>query len=180
MASQISINLPIFQYSFPQVITKKTCKEYRKSFPQSNTSNVNAWHSDYLTHETTDVFDPLIKIVINACNDITNEYYHTNLINGYHYTVNNLWLAMYKKNEYTQRHDHFLSLFSACYYVDVKDNSSPITFVGENDEINIQPENGMLLIWHGSIPHMVAPTKNKRTCICMNIRLRSMGNIFPQ
>ena len=59
----------VFTYSFPQVITKKTCKEYRKSFPQSNTSNVNAWHSDYLTHETTDVFDPLIKTVINACND---------------------------------------------------------------------------------------------------------------
>ena len=30
-------------------------------------------------------------------------------------------------------------------------------------------ENGMLLIWNGSIPHKVAPTKKKRTCICMNI-----------
>ena len=169
MMDKIAVSLPIFTYSFPQVITKKTCKKYRKSCPQSNTSNVKAWHSDYLTHETTDVFDPLIKIVINKCNDITNEYYHTNLINGYHYTVNNLWLAMYDKNEHTIKHDHFLSLFSACYYVDVKDKSSPITFIGENDEINIQPENGMLLIWNGMIPHMVAPTKKKRTCICMNV-----------
>ena len=174
MASLIKVNLPIFTYSFPQVITKKTCKEYRKTCPQSNTSNVKAWHSDYLTHETTDVFDPLIKIVINACNNITSEYYHTDLINGYHFIVNNLWLAMYKKNDYTIQHDHFLSLFSACYYVDVKDNCSPMVFVGTDKEISIQPENGMLLIWNGSIPHMVAPTKKKRTCICMNIMVSKL------
>ena len=168
MTNHVTVPLPIFKYSFPQVITKKTCKEYRNSFPQSNTSNVQAWHSDYLTHETTDVFDPLINIVIHACNNITKEYYHTNLINGYHYIVNNLWLAMYDKNEHTRKHDHFLSLFSACYYVDVKDNCSPIIF-GENDELSIQPENGMLLVWLGMIPHKVMPTKKKRTCICMNI-----------
>ena len=63
-SDQVTVSLPVFKYSFPQVITKKTCKEYRESFPQSNTSNVKAWHSDYLTHETTDVFDPLINIVI--------------------------------------------------------------------------------------------------------------------
>ena len=168
MASLINISLPIFTYSFPQVITKKTCKQYRKSFPQSNTSNVNAWHSDYLTHETTDVFDPLIKLTIDTCNDITNEYYHNNLINGYHFVVNNLWLAMYEHNDYTMKHNHFPSVFSACYYVDVKDNCSPIIF-GENDELSIQPENGMLLVWLGMIPHKVMPTKKKRTCICMNI-----------
>ena len=165
----LSCNLPIFQYSFPQVITKKTCKEYRKSFPQSNTSNVNAWHSDYLTHETTDVFAPLIKLTIDTCNDITHEYYHTNLINGYHYVVNNLWVAMYEKNDYTIKHDHFMSLFSACYYVDVKDNCSPVVFIGSDKEISIQPKTGMLLIWNGTIPHKVEPTKKKRTCICMNI-----------
>ena len=139
----VNLILPLHKYSFPQVITKKTCKEYRKTCPQSNTSNVKAWHSDYLTHETTDVFDPLIKIVINACNNITSEYYHTDLINGYHFVVNNLWVAMYEKNDYTVKHDHFLSLFSACYYVDVKDDCSPITFIGSNDKIIIQPKTGM-------------------------------------
>ena len=168
MVSLINVNLPIFQYSFPQVITKKTCKEYRKSFPQSNLSNVHAWHSGYDTHETTDVFDPLIKLTTDTCNDLVRQYYYIDLTNGYQYVVNNLWLAMYDKNDYTTRHDHFLSLFSACYYVDVKDKCSPIIF-GENDELSIQPENGMLLIWHGIIPHKVAPTKKKRTCICMNI-----------
>ena len=71
MINTVSYNSPIFTYSFPQLITKKTCKQYRKSFPQSNLSNVHAWHSDYLTHETTDVFDPLIKLTIDACHSIT-------------------------------------------------------------------------------------------------------------
>ena len=30
------------------------------------------------------------------------------------------------------------------------------------------------------IPHKVMPTNKKRTCICMNIRVRSISNIFPQ
>ena len=172
MINTISYDVPIFSYSFPQVITKKTCKEYRKSFPQSNTSNVQAWHSGYHTHETTDVFDPLIKIVINTCNDIGRYHFNAPISKPYHYIVNNLWLAMYGHNNYTKLHAHFPSTFAACYYVDVKDDCSPIIF-GKNDDVSIQPENGMLLIWLGMIPHKVMPTKTERTCICMNISMQS-------
>ena len=41
----VNLILPLHKYSFPQLITKETCSEYRKSFPQSNQSNVYAWHS---------------------------------------------------------------------------------------------------------------------------------------
>ena len=78
MASQINVlscDLPIFSYSFPQVITKKTCKEYRKSFPQSNTSNVKSWHSAWNTHEMNPKFKPLTDRVENACGFVSNEYY---------------------------------------------------------------------------------------------------------
>ena len=171
MTDHVTISLPIFKYSFPQVITKKTCKQYRKSFPQSNNSNVHAWHSDYRTHETTDVFDPLIKLTIDTCNSISDDVFKSPIRLPYHYTVDNLWVAMYEHNDYTIKHDHFPAIFSACYYVDVKDNCSPIIF-GENDELSIQPENGMLLVWLGIIPHKVMPTKKKRTCICMNVIVR--------
>ena len=67
----------VFTYSFPQVITKDTCKQYKKKFPKCNTSNVKAWHSDYRTHETTDVFDPLIKLTSQLCNEIGDEYFGT-------------------------------------------------------------------------------------------------------
>ena len=157
----------VFTYSFPQVITKDTCKQYKKKFPKCNTSNVKAWHSGYRTHETTDVFDPLIKLTSQLCNEIGDEYFGTSVKDPYHYKCDNLWLAMYKKNDHTIIHNHFPSIFSSCYYVDVKDNCSPILF-GEKGELSIQPKNGMLLIWMGMIPHKVMPTKKKRTCICMN------------
>ena len=178
MASQINVlscDLPIFSYSFPQVITKKTCKEYRKSFPQSNTSNVQAWHSGYNTHKTTDVFDPLIDVTVDACNNISREWFNTPIVNPFFYSMDNLWLTMYDKGDYTKLHAHFPATFSACYYVDVQDKCSPITFgdhiVPHKNALHIQPENGMLLVWIGMIPHKVAQTNSKRTCICMNVRL---------
>ena len=78
MASQIKyrcvLALPIFDYSFPQLITMETCNEYRKSFPQSNNSNVFAWHSGYNTHKTTDVFNQVMNTAITTCNDMSEEY----------------------------------------------------------------------------------------------------------
>ena len=166
MINEVNLVLPIYKYSFPQLITKQVCKEYRKSFPQSNTSNVQAWHSEYNTHETTNAFDPLIDVTLNKCYDISRNYYNTDITNECKFVINSLWLAMYKQNDYTRVHHHFPFQFAACYYVDVQDKCSPITF---NKTTSIQPENGMLLIWMGIIPHMVAQTKKKRTCICMNI-----------
>ena len=168
MIDEVNLVLPIYKYSFPQVITKQVCKDYKKNHPQTNTSNVKAWHSDYNTHETTDVFDPLIDITLNKCYDISREDYHTDITNECKFVIHSLWLTMYKQKDYTLTHHHFPFQFAACYYVDVKDDSSPITF-GINNRTSIQPKNGMLLIWSGMIPHRVMPTKGKRTCICMNI-----------
>ena len=168
----VNLALPIHKYSFPQLITKQVCNDYRKSFPQSNTSNVQAWHSEYNTHKTTDVFDPLIKLTIDKCNDITGEFYNIALVNE-RFIIKDLWVAMYEKNDHTLIHHHFPCQFAACYYIDVEDDSSPITFGFDKHAVNIQPENGMLLVWNGIIPHKVAPTKKKRTCICMNISMKN-------
>jgi len=165
----VNIALPIFKYSFPQLITMETCNEFRNSFPQSNTSNVKAWHSKYNTHEITNVFDPLIDVALNECYNISREFFACNIKTGYRFVVNNLWLAMYENSDHTLIHHHFPYQFAACYYVDVKDDSSPITFGVNNDTTSIQPETGMLLIWNGIVPHQVAPTNNERTCICMNM-----------
>ena len=172
----------VFTYSFPQLITKDTCKEFRNQFPHSNVSNVHAWHSRYDTHKQSNVFQPLIDTVLLMCYDISKEYYKVPVTDPYHYEVDDLWLSMYEKNDYTVMHDHFPATFAACYYVDVKEfnglseqknkySSSPITFESQPDDLDIQPVNGMLLIWMGMMKHKVEPTNKKRTCICMNIRL---------
>ena len=179
MINTVSYNAPVFTYSFPQVVTKKECEQYRERYPQSNNSNVKAWHSHYNTHETTNIFNSLIRLTINTCTDITQDYFNIPIQNPYHYSVDDLWLAMYEQSDYTVMHHHFPNQFAACYYVDVEDDCSPIIFGDKDDEHIIQPKNGMLLVWMGMIPHKVMSTKNKRTCVCMNIRLRSIGSIFP-
>ena len=174
MIDTVPFNLPVFTHIVPEYkqlnkYLKQCIKDYRKSFPQSNTSNVQAWHSGYQTHANTNAFDPLIDIALDKCYCISRDSFNAPIVKPYYFVLNNMWIAMYQKNDWTKLHAHFPSVFSLCYYVDVKDDCSPITFIGENDEINIQPKNGMLLIWNGMIPHKVAPTKKKRTCICMNI-----------
>tara|TARA_B100000131_G_C17797624_1_gene484059 strand:- start:44 stop:607 length:564 start_codon:yes stop_codon:yes gene_type:complete len=175
----IKYHLPIFHeivnnYGQLNHYLKNVINEYRESFPQSNTSNVKAWHSEYKTHEKTDKFDPLIGLVTNACYHVSKEYFNTPIGGDWKFVCNNLWVAMYTKDDYTIPHSHYPATYSACYYVEVDDGCSPIVFGADEkrngcfDEITIQPENGMLLLWNGMIPHQVLPTEGKRTCICMN------------
>lgn len=167
-----NLALPIFQYSFPQLITMETCEQYRKSFPQSSTSSIQAWHTGYKTHKQTNAFNTLMDVTLAGCTDMSKAYFNILPAEKFRYVVEDLWLAMYQKSDYTKIHTHFPRPFAACYYVDVEDDCSPITY-GANDELSIQPETGMLLIWLGSLPHRVAPTNKKRTCICMNINMNS-------
>ncbi len=174
----VNLQLPIFINRFGKD-TKlndylmNTINEYRNSFPQSNTSNVFAWHSNYYTH-LHDEFDwsPIIRLVLDTCYTISNKHFNVDTTGGdYQYIVNNMWIAQYEKNDYTRSHYHFPSVFSACYYVEVEDKCSPIVF-GKRGELKIQPESGMLLVWLGMIPHSVPETNTKRTCICMNTSMQ--------
>ena len=170
----VNLILPIYKYSFPQLITKQVCEQYKSNFPRSNTSNVKAWHSDYFSHKKTDVFKPLIDVTLSKCYDISDQFLGTDITHDSRFFVENLWVAMYEKNDHTLPHHHFPYHFSACYYVDVNDDSSPITYGVDDITTSIQPENGMLLIWLGILPHKVAPTNTERTCICMNMSIKTI------
>tara|TARA_Y100000766_G_scaffold84309_1_gene71658 strand:- start:1181 stop:1726 length:546 start_codon:yes stop_codon:yes gene_type:complete len=142
---------------------KESIIEHRNNNPESNNSNVNAWHSSYLTHKETPKFNHLIDMVLDACSIISkNEYQCPDV----YFNVVNLWCMMYEKNDNTKIHNHFPSDFACCYYVDVEPNCSPIIF--ENN-FEIKPENGMLIIWPAILDHEVPPTNGKRICISMNI-----------
>ena len=160
-------------YESLNVYLNKCIEEYKKEHPKSNESNIFAWHTDYFTHQKTDIFKPLIDTVENYALYAANEWMNAGLDQPYKLIVSNLWCTKYKQNDYTRLHAHFPSVFSACYYVDVEENASPIIYGEErNKELTIQPKPGMLLLWQGSIPHRVERTFSKRTCICMNINVQ--------
>ena len=158
---------------------KDAILKHRELNPESNKSNVKAWHSSYHTHKINPHFQPLIDLTLGACNfisvgDFVGHAYDIK------YEVINLWTMMYEDSEWTTRHSHFPSTFSACYYVDVEPDCAPIIFESiQNDGVNdynqpleIQPENGMLLIWPSMLEHEVPPTKGKRMAISMNINIQ--------
>ena len=159
---------------------KEVRLEHRKNKPESNTSNVKAWHSEYLTHIINPKFKPLIDEVMGAIRFISDGFYGRKDIQ---YEVHNLWAMMYEDEEFTKRHNHWPDEFGVCYYVDVEPNCAPVIFESiQDDDINaknkplvIHPQNGMLLIWPGLLEHEVPITKGKRMAISMNIDKLYMG-----
>lgn len=158
--------------------------EHRKNNPQSNESNVKAWHSSGLTHKENPKFQPLIDFISNACGIISSQYFNLSDVD---WEVKNLWAMMYEKGDYTLKHDHsiFPLIFSSCYYVDVEPDASPIIFESpEEDGVNdnnkpliISPENGMILIWPSLLKHEVPPTNGQRMGISMNIDYKPKENV---
>ena len=163
---------------------KEVILEHRQNNPESNSSNVKAWHSDYLTHLGNPKFQPLIDEVMGAIRFISDGYYEEKNV---YYEVLNLWVMMYENEEFTTRHNHWPSEFGVCYYVDVDPGCAPIIFESvvndgvhnHNHPLKIQPENGMLAIWSGLLQHEVPPTEGKRMCVSANA-LRTSLTILEQ
>ena len=139
---------------------KELIEDYRKKYPDSNTSNVYAWHSGWDAHKKEEGFKPLVEV----CADFL---YH--LLGDTEFTIAlvDLWCMQYSSanGDYTKRHNHWPMTFSLCYYADVGEGCSPIKF---SDEVKITPENGMIVAFNGLVHHEVLPTDAHRTCVSMN------------
>ena len=146
---------------------KSSIDEEQLKNPRGYNSNVKAWESGYLTHLRSNKFNPIINLALNFCKVSLAHYYFSNpnIFNA-DYKCNNFWVAKYVENDYAIKHDHFPSEFSCVYYVDVKENCSPIIF---EDEYIVTPKNGMMLLFPGVIKHHVPPTKYQRTIAALNI-----------
>ena len=153
---------------------KQVILEHRQKFPESTKSNVQAWHSSWVTHRQNPKFQPIVDRVLDACKFISAGYYDGGDIG---YDVINMWAMMYEDTEWTKRHAHFPSDFACCYYVDVEPGCAPVIFESvqkdglhdNNQPLTLQPQNGMLAMWSAMLHHEVPPTKGRRMCISMNI-----------
>lgn len=128
-------------------------------------SNLKAWCSSYHTHKKTDLFEKYQNYLASFCQKFYNDYFSQNL----QFQINELWIADYKKGDYAIRHNHdkfSVNFISACYYINIEKNASPILFDGEKP---IYPEKDMLIIFSSKIYHEVPPTKGKRLLISFNL-----------
>ena len=137
---------------------KNIISDFRKKYPESDNSNVKAWHSHFDTHKKEPKFNILIDRIMDASRDFIK--IKCNL-----YPLN-FWVMEYGKGNYAVKHNHWPATLSGIYYIDVEENSSPIIF--ENDFV-IKPKNGMLLLFPSIVDHEVPPSKGKRIVASINL-----------
>ena len=138
---------------------KKIISDFRKEYPESDNSNVKAWHSHFDTHIKEPKFNILIDRVMDASKDFINIKCNLYLLN--------FWVMEYKKGNHAVKHNHWPATLSGVYYIDVEENSSPIIF--ENNFV-IKPKNGMLLLFPSIVNHKVPPSKGKRIVASFNLQ----------
>ena len=155
---------------------KKIILLHRKRYPETNKSNVKAWHSDYKTHLKDFRFQPFIDEIINNIRRI-KQYDPTFCgFAGFEKTLHlrDFWINMYDGNgiHHAVKHQHFPCPYAATYYVETEENSAPILFHGLKN-LKIVPESGTLVVWPGFIYHSVPPTQGKRTVLAMNLLVKN-------
>ena len=141
---------------------KEVIKEHRELYPQTNQSNVKAWHSNWDSHKSNPKFNLIVDKVLKFCKIITEEHFNQKI----QFECFDMWAIEYERGEYAVKHSHHPSDFACVYYVDVEPGCSPIIFEGE---LEINPQNGMLLIFPAILNHEVPPTDSRRIVISMNI-----------
>ena len=157
------VNLPIYKlkYHIPNILNM--VNDYRKNNPTSvsNNSHLSSWRSDWQTHKKDSRFNILIDFTIQALENFHLELFHSKQNFG----CVEMWIAQYDKEDHAERHYHYPLDWSAVYYINVEDNASPIIF---GEDVKVQPENNMMLLFPGWLNHRVPKTKSKRTLIAMN------------
>ena len=138
---------------------KKIISNFRKEYPESDNTNVKAWHSHFDTHVKEPKFNILIDRVMDASKDFINIKCNLYLLN--------FWVMEYEKGNHAVKHNHWPATLSGVYYIDVEENSSPIIF--ENNFV-IKPKNGMLLLFPSIVNHEVPPSKGKRIVASFNLQ----------
>ena len=139
--------------------------------------------------------DPLLKDVKDF---ILTEVNSVNNFAGFLEPINylNSWFSIIEKYGYHEAHTHPDCLWSAVYYLQAEHTDAPICFLNKNiidtgwgmgvksvktefnsNQVSVQPETGMLLIFPSYLLHKVdqQKTDNERIMIAMNFSNKHQG-----
>ena len=127
----------------------------------SKKSNIGGWHSHYLnTYEDEKVFG--FNEIVNIISENINQ------LNDYSEFKKDVWVNINGKDAHNLTHHHHLSEYSGVYYIKSSKDSGnlilldPYGFYIKKNKSNvkilehsIKPEEGMLYIFRGWLPHKV-------------------------
>ena len=152
MKEIITQKFPIIIERYPSYssLNSKILKEIENiSFEMSYNLNLKAQRSGWNT--TTPSLERLKKWV---CDILVRD---NSFLRDYRLLVEDCWIATYSKDEFTEFHDHVLSLYSFVYFVKCPRGSSPL-LVGERKK-RIKAQEGKVVIFPGTLIHGVPKNK---------------------
>lgn len=122
---------------------------------QNRQTNVKAIMTDYSMQEEPGFveLEKEISSIINYLPEITRSR-HAQARNPVPMEICHMWGMVYKKNDYTAIHDHWPSIWSGSYYLDIPTDYAGTLFFPELEH-NIEPKTGQLVIFNGSTLHGV-------------------------
>ena len=150
----------------------ETIEDHRKLYPQGEITNVHAWRSSYKTHQINKNFDPFIKRILEAIDEVRKiDLKNFSNLPSINYNVQEFWALMYGDGDNAFEHTHFPYTWALTYYAYADEDSEPIQF----KTLRIKPRSGMLLLWPGSLFHSVPHTKGKRIAVSANLMVKTFG-----
>ena len=137
-------------------------EQYRQEHSESYETNVKCnWRSDWYV-QTDERFNEFNEWILEACSFVCQYHLNTQVT----FSIANEWLMVYEKGDYATPHEHFPYCFSIIYYVDCDENAAPVIF---EDEVEIKPEIGKLVIFPSELKHEVKQTEGRRVVVSMNL-----------
>lgn len=159
--------------------------EIQTEFDKTSTINalkkINFQQDHMLTsYDNFDIFD-LLEFV-----DLKNhlmkyfQIFTKNILKKERFEVTDSWIQAYNLNEHHPLHVHEIRTennYSCIFYIQSSENSSNTMFYSPgypytwSPEIVVRPKESKLVLFHGSIPHLVLPNNDdKRIVISCNLR----------
>lgn len=146
-----TIDNPEMDNNLIQTINKH-CEENR------NTTNVKAGMTDWFMQDYPG-FDQLCYYLREHTKVCSFAKYNNDVVDPIIWTI---WGNRYESGERCIKHDHYPSLWSAVYYINVPPDAAGLTFIDEhdnNEETTIDVRNGMLVMFKSDVPHKVKSSK---------------------
>ena len=146
---------------------------------QNHSSNVKADMTDWFMHEKYKEFKELAIFAEAIAKQMTEA-------GPVPMVTHECWGAVYRKGEYTKKHNHWGSLWSWCYYLEVPPDASPFRFEdiieqGEEAPFDVYPKEDDILIFPSWVQHSVpkSESNSERIMVAGNIQVDQSSSTQP-
>jgi uncharacterized protein (TIGR02466 family) len=155
-------------------------ENYAKTYPSTHRSNINGYQSpdDFYREESFIPFlnymSPRIKELIEAHRN------HSESCFEFNQRLSNMWFNINHEGSYNLYHTHPGCVFAGVLWVSVPENSGSITFhhhdghnlsQTQNTCYELEPWDGMMVLFPGSLAHHVSMNYSKETRISIAFNL---------